>query len=149
MRQNKNALGRCWVGYFRWVAMIGLLLAAGGVQAQNWTGNTSNAWNTGTNWLGGAAPSTTTASIFFNFVASGNTSVTLNGVNGNNTVNHGATLTFNSTQDYSIFNGTILLQQSGTGTDGAGFYLSGNSGNVTIYAGLSETGSKNDNLILQ
>jgi fibronectin-binding autotransporter adhesin len=133
-----------------WV--LGLGLMAGRAQAQDyWVGNTSGNWGTAANWNPAAVPANTTI-LYFGFGnTTGNSSITMNGtIGGVASPGRGpAVLTFNSAQDFSIYNGTLLFQQHGTGADGMGVFITGNTGNVTITTAIGEAGSKNDDIILQ
>ncbi len=110
-----------------------------------WTGNTSGNINTGTNWIGGTAP--VNVAGIMNFGPGNVTNISLN-LGANNTV-ASAQWIFNTAQNYSVWNGTWAVQAHNTGPDGAGIYLTGNTGNITFNIGLNEGTVSNDDFILQ
>jgi fibronectin-binding autotransporter adhesin len=129
-----------------------LLGMAGRLQAQDyWQGTTSGNWGTAANWNPAAVPANTTILYFGYGNVTGNSSVTMAGTAGGaGGAGFGpAVLNFNSTQNFALYNGTLMFQQHGTGADDSGIFVTGNTGNVTITTAVTETGSKNDDIILQ
>ncbi len=100
------------------------------------TGNGSANWTTTTNWIGGAAPNATDANAQFgpNNVAAGNRTITVNAA----TITVG-TLTFNSSQAYTLSGNTLVLDVS----SGSASISMGNTGSLSISSGLT----LNDDLV--
>ena len=118
---------------WRWVSVLLLMgvVGAGGAGATTatWTGNTSTAWGTGTNWLGGTAPNNSgdeadiSGTPSRTTMAQGATAITL----GNITFNTTSALTMSGT-------GGLTFQNSTSGA--TGITLS-NSGTLKISAGIT------------
>ncbi len=144
-----RTLARFLLGVGLVVALFGM---AGKAQAQDyWLGTTSGNWGTTTNWSPSGVPANTTILNFGFGNTTGNSSITMNGTTGG-VASPGrgpAVLNFNSAQNFSIYNGTLLFQQHGTGADDSGIFITGNTGSVTISTAIAEAGSKNDDIILQ
>ena len=103
-----------------------LAVASGRLDGQvtgTWTGNNSANWNSGANWIGGAAPNGIGATALFGPATAANVFISNN--SSNNTL---GALTFNSAQAYTIYSagnhnlifqassGSALLSLSNTGS---------------------------------
>lgn len=98
------------------VLLFPAFLPLAGAQS-TWTGATSDAWATGTNWDPSGVPSD--VALTFGAVASGNYTIDLGATN--RTAAGASALTFTSSNDYTFTNGTLgLANGAGMAVDGSG-----------------------------
>jgi hypothetical protein len=119
-------------------------LAAHAASPDNWTGATSNAWETGTNWSTGSKPATTstvTIGVTNNNPVEINSNVSLNASSGTNVgsltvgAGFGSTESLNINSGYTLTMGTHAITLKGGSITGLGTVSS--TGAISGYGTLS------------
>ena len=144
------------------LALVCLAYTSAEAQQFNWTGNTNTDWTTGSNWQGGAAPSSNATSTAQIRATSGTTNIlTYTSAQGNSTftgsvggAGRGLVIGSVSSGSMSITGGTFstvgATAQDVVGNSGAvgtlsingGTYIAGNTGlNLTLAGGTNTAGT--------
>ncbi len=97
-----------------------------------WMGTTSTNWHTGTNWLGGAAPSTNAHNAFFDDECGANDDAVIS-----------AAVTARSIQLKSNFNGTVTQSLGAGNTLSVGTNLDSTRGGISVDSGAFIGGNAN------